>query len=69
MSTDPIRQAVTAQRGIVRYTLPPAFAPEAPAAVDLEALTPGTGAQPQPETGRAAFDRLLHDQRSGAHGR
>lgn len=69
MSTDPIRQAVAEQRGIVRYTLPAAFAPEPePTPVDVASLTPGTGPVRPQETGTEAFDRFLRDSRAGAHG-
>lgn len=65
MSTDPIRQAIAAKQGIVRYTLPPISAPEP---VDVDTLTPGTGAARPAETGSQAFDRFLHDFRAGAYG-
>jgi hypothetical protein len=69
MSTDPIRQAVAAKRGTVRYTLPDAFAPDVePAPVDVESLTPGTGPVRPQETGTQAFDRFLRDSRAGAYG-
>lgn len=64
MSTDPIRQ-LAARKQIVRYALPPLFAAEP---VDVDTLTPGTGPVQPAETGSAAFDRLLHDHRAGAHG-
>lgn len=68
MSADPIRQAVAAKQGIVRYTLPPLFAPEAEQAVDVATLTAGAAPPHQAETGSDAFDRFLHDYRAGAYG-
>lgn len=66
MSTDPIRQLL-ARKQIVRYTLPSLPAPE-PAAADVATLTPGTGPVRPQQTSSEAFDRFLHDYRSGAYG-
>jgi len=68
MSSDPIRQAVAAKRAVVRYTLPPLFAPEAEQAVDVATLTAGAAPRHQAGTGSDAFDRFLRDYRAGAYG-